>query len=204
MLTPKHFASFAASRAVGSLAAAALLFVIAACGGAQGAASSGGGSAAATPAAVPATASPATASPAAANPSISQPLSAAQLEKVAHQVFAGERYPVDCNWRDRSICPVTDRLGARLTELAAPPASGPGQVSLFCRCQNPAETMQVTTEPTSTGGVAHVALIYSPSLHVRIDLVVIRLGDRALVDDTLCTGRGSGTSVYEASLAGCA
>jgi hypothetical protein len=64
--------------------------------------------------------------------------------------------------------------------------------------------MQVTTEPTSTGGVAHVALIYSPSLHVRIDLVVIRLGDRALVDDTLCTGRGSGTSVYEASLAGCA
>jgi hypothetical protein len=196
MLTHYHFASSVASRAIGPLAAAVLLVALAACGGTQGAAPTGGGSPAATPVAV--------ASPGAASTAASQQLSAAELEKVAHQVFVGERYPVDCNFQNRSTCPVTDRLDARLAELAAPPAHGPGQVSLFCRCQNSAESMRITTESTSTGGVAHVVLIYSPSLHISIDLVVVRDGGQAVVDDTRCTGRGAGTSLYARSLVGCA
>jgi hypothetical protein len=33
---------------------------------------------------------------------------------------------------------------------------------------------------------------------------VVRVGNKVLVDDTGCTGRGSDTSLYAANLVGCA
>jgi hypothetical protein len=205
MLTPKLFASSAAQRAVAPAAAVllAVLAVLAACGGSQGAAPGAGRSTAASPSAVASPAAETALTPAPAGSAAAKPITAADLDRVAHQIYVGDQHPTDCNWNNRSVCPVTDRLAARLTELALPPKNGPGQVSLFCRCQNQADSWQVSSETTAGGGVAHVTLNYSPTLHVRIDLMVVDGGGRALVDDTRCTDRGADTSLYASTLAGC-
>jgi hypothetical protein len=209
MLTHRLFASSAASRALAPAAAALLVGLataLSACGGSQVGGSGTAGSTAAAPSAEasPATATAATPAPAPATSPAVRSVAAVDQEKIAHQIYVGDRYPTDCNWKNRAVCPVTDRLAARLTELAVPPPNGPGQVSLFCRCQNQAESWQVTTEQSAEGGVDHVTLNYGPALHVKIDLMVVNVDGKLLVDDTRCTGRGADTSLYAQTLAGCA
>jgi len=115
----------------------------------------------------------------------------AEVLAVAGRIFPGP-HPAGCNWRDRSACPVTDRLAARLEQLAQPPKVGPGPIALFCRCQNvPAVSAQFDPEVTPTGGVAHVTLGA-----LRLDLIMVQEKGNLLVDDTQCTGRGPSTSIY--------
>src|SRR5215831_13994630 len=110
---------------------------------------------------------------------------------VAEKIFQGP-HPAGCDWRDRLNCPVTDRLAARMEQLAQPSKVGPGPIALFCRCQNvPAPGAQFDPEVTPTGGVAHVTLGA-----LKLDLIMIQETARLLVDDTQCTGRGPSTSIY--------
>ncbi|HEY4866653.1 MAG TPA: hypothetical protein VIK45_14195 [Candidatus Dormibacteraeota bacterium] len=190
MLTRTHTALFA-------VLAALVLILIAACGGGQSTAPTQAGSTAVSGSGV-------TQAPSRSSDQLgSAAVSAVELERIAHQVFQGS-HAEECYARGRSTCPVTDRLAARLSQLTAPPASGPGPVAPFCRCQNGASSMTVTTEPTRDGGIAHVTLNYGSSFQSKIDLIVVRADSRALVDDTQCTGGGQSTSLYAAQLTGCA
>jgi hypothetical protein len=179
--------------------AALLLAVLAACAGSQ------------TPSAPKANASSSgtpTAAPSAIGDAAAgslTPLSTAtpaEIERIAHQIFPGP-HPVGCNWHDRANCPVTDRLAARLDELTAPRAEGPGPSPPLCRCQNGPNSISVRTEVTASGGIAHVTLDYGAVLGNNIDLIIVVSGGRLLVDDTQCTGGGSSTSVYAAQLTDC-
>lgn len=128
-------------------------------------------------------------------------VTAAQLDALARQAFPGD-HPAGCG--PIATCPVTDRLRARLEQLSQPPANGPGPVVQFCRCQNGASSMSVSSEVTGAGGVAHVTLDYGGSSAIRIDLVAVQGADsRLLVDDTLCTGKGPSTSIYAPQLVPC-
>jgi hypothetical protein len=188
MLTRKPTVLFA-------VLAALVLAVIAACGGGQ----------TSSPARVDSSAvsgSAANQAPAQDAGSLtSTPLTKADLVKIAHEVFKGP-HAEECG-RDRSTCPITGRLEARIIQLTTPAAGGPGPVAPFCRCQNGAQSMSVTPELTRNGGIAHVTLDYGPPVQSKIDLVVVTSNDRPLVDDTQCTGRGPSTSIYTARLAGC-
>ena len=115
----------------------------------------------------------------------------AEVLAVAERIFPGP-HPGGCDWRDRSACPVTDRLAARLDQLVQPPKVGPGPIAPFCRCQNvPALSAEFDPEVTPTGGVAHMTLGA-----LKLDLIMVRERGKLLVDDTQCTGRGSSTSIY--------
>jgi hypothetical protein len=122
----------------------------------------------------------------------------ADVVAVGHAIFAGP-HPAGCNWTNRAVCPVTDRLAARLTLMTQPPKSGPGPVDPFCRCQNvPAPSALVEGEVTPTGGVAHVTLSLA-----RFDLILVRGGGGLLVDDVRCTGKGPSSSIYAPELVPC-
>src|SRR5262249_8791673 len=102
------------------------------------------------------------------------------------------QHPAVCDFRDRSACPVTDRLAARMEQLAQPSKVGPGPIALFCRYQNvPALGAQFDPEVTPTGGVAHAMLG-----GLKLDLIMVQEKGRLLVDATQCTGRGPSTSIY--------
>src|SRR6202022_3900719 len=131
----------------------------------------------------------------------STPLTKADLVKIAHEVFKAP-HSAECG-RDRSTCPITGRLEARIVQLTAPRAVGPGPVASFCRCQNGTQSMSVTPELTRDGGIAHVTLDYGLSVQTKVDLIVVKSNGRALVDDTQCTGGGPSTSIYAARLVGC-
>jgi hypothetical protein len=82
-----------------------------------------------------------------------------------------------------SLCPYTDRLKARLTELRA----------TLTRAQNPSLTREITAEILSpNAGIAHVRLFQGRE---QLDLWVVRRGDALLVDDEICAGRKD-TSIY--------
>jgi hypothetical protein len=51
----------------------------------------------------------------------------------------------------------------------------------------------MTAEPTSTGGTVHVSL-YADLL--RLDLIVVKVNGQYWVDDSVCTGGGPETSIY--------
>jgi hypothetical protein len=188
MLTPKPTVLFA-------VLAAVVLAVLAACGGGQTTSPGRVGSSAVS-------GSAASQAPAQDAGSLSSPpLTKDDLVKIAHQVFKAP-HSAECG-RTRSSCPITGRLEARIIQLTAPPASGPGPVAPFCRCQNGTQSMSVTPELTHDGGIAHVTLDYGLSVQTKIDLVVVKSNDRALVDDTQCTGRGPSTSIYASPLVGC-
>jgi hypothetical protein len=179
--------------------AALLLAVLAACAGSQTPAApkanaSSGGTPPATPSAIGDAAAGSLALLSTATP--------AEIERTAHQIFPGA-HPVGCNWHDRANCPVTDRLAARLDELTAPRAEGPGPSPPLCRCQNGPNSISVRTEVTASGGIAHVTLDYGGGLSSNIDLIIVVSSGRLLVDDTQCTGGGSSTSVYAAQLTDC-
>jgi hypothetical protein len=171
---------------------------------------SGCGGPAATSSAHPATSAPgvvATAQPSTAPtvaPSTAPTLrtvTTADLDAMARRIFPGD-HPAGCG--DFAACPVTDRLRARVTELSRPSPGQAGGVVQFCRCQNGAQSMSVTSEVGGPGGVAHVALHYGAGSDVKLDLVFVRQPDsRLLLDDTQCTGRGAGTSLYAPTLAAC-
>jgi hypothetical protein len=161
--------------------------VLAACGSAapvaqsSAAVNSPGSSSPASPASSSSAASPATAS-----------ISAADVTTVAREIFIGVNGG-EC----RTICPLTDRLSARVAQLEQPPAVGPGPLAPFCRCQNVGDPV-VASEITATGGVAHVVLG-----SIKIDLIMVDANGSLLVDDTQCTGAGSGSSIYQPMLAPC-
>jgi hypothetical protein len=85
---------------------------------------------------------------------------------------------------DLSNCPVTERLKTRLMQAHL----------TLCRCQNPALSFDVTAAPTQTGGVAHVIL--GDQFPVKMDLIIVQTDGKLLVDDEICTGGGSSTSIY--------
>jgi hypothetical protein len=177
-----------------------LVLGLAACTGQAGGAAAPptGARPGAAPAAGAVQASPAAAAAAAAP--APPAVTTAGLDALARRIFPGP-YPAGCG--DLAACPVTDRLRARVQELSRP-TGGPGPVVEFCRCQNGASGMSVTSEPGGSGGVAHVALVYGPTYKSRIDLLIVRQPDgRLLLDDTRCTGRGAETSIYAPALAAC-
>jgi hypothetical protein len=47
-------------------------------------------------------------------------------------------------------------------------------------------------EVTGTGGVAHVSFYQT----VKVDFVVVKQGRSLLLDDAVCSGKGSSTSIY--------
>ena len=158
-----------------------------------------GGSSEAQPATTTTTTSPAT--PATSAPSATPSVAVADLDAMAHRIFPGA-HPAGCG--DLTACPITDRLRARVEQLSHTPPGQPGPVAQFCRCQNGADSMSVTSEVTGAGGVAHVELHYGPTFTSRIDLIIVGGPDsRLLLDDTQCTGRGASTSIYAATLAAC-
>jgi hypothetical protein len=147
-------------------------------------------------------ASPTAAQPTAVPASPAQSaVTSADIDAMARRVFPGE-HPAGCG--DMATCPITDRLRVRLAELSRTPRDGPGPVAQFCRCQNGASGMSVTSEVTGSGGVAHVVLLYGPSFASKLDLIFLRQPDsRLLLDDTQCTGRGPATSLFAPTLAAC-
>jgi hypothetical protein len=166
----------------------------------------GCGGPAATSSAHPATPAPglaATAQPSSTPTTAPTPatVTTADLDAMARRIFPGD-HPAGCG--DFVTCPVTDRLRARVAEFSRTTPGQPGPIVQFCRCQNGAESMSVTSEASGTGGVAHVVLHYGSSFDVKLDLVFVRQPDsRLLLDDTQCTGRGAGTSLYALMLTGC-
>jgi hypothetical protein len=129
-------------------------------------------------------------------------VSVADLDAMARRIFPGD-HPDGCG--DLAACPVTDRLRARVVQLSQTPKGQPGPVAQFCRCQNGADNMTVTSEVTGAGGVAHVILHYGPTLTSRFDLIIVQgPTSQLLLDDTQCTGRGSATSLYAPTMAACA
>jgi hypothetical protein len=141
-----------------------------------------------------------TPTPAATPPAVGT-VTTADLDALARRVFPGA-HPAGCGPIDS--CPVTDRLRARVAELGRPGPNEPGPVVQFCRCQNGAEGMRVTSEVTGPGGIAHVVLVYGAGTNVALDLIVVQSpGGQLLLDDTRCTGRGPSTSIYAPTLAAC-
>ena len=174
------------SRSLGTLAIAIAVFALAALAACAGTAQPSGGSSSTSAAQSPLQ-SPVSSPLAVASPAITT----AEVLAVAERIFPGP-HPAGCDWRDRLTCPITDRLAARMEQLAQPPKVGPGPIALFCRCQNvPAISAQFDPQVTPTGGVAHVTLSA-----LKLDLIMVQEKGKLLVDDTQCTGRGSSTSIY--------
>ncbi len=179
-----------------------LLLGLAGCAGPR--VGSGGPSSSAQPAAG-ATAAAVQTSPAAPPAATAAPkpasVTTADLDALARRIFPGPN-PAGCG--NLASCPVTDRLRARVEQLSHTPANQPGPLAQFCRCQNGASGMSVTSEADESGGVAHVVLDYGGSFTSKIDLIIVRQPDsRLLLDDTQCTGRGAGTSLYAPTMAAC-
>lgn len=140
--------------------------------------------------------SPASATGAAGRPSSEELMAVA--ERIYHPVPGG--YSAGCEtptWGDQSLCPVTARFLARLQQPR--PEYGPGEVDLFCRCQNGDPTIRaITVEPAQDGGVAHVTWGYS-----HVDLLIKNVDGKLLADDVRCPGGAASTSIYVTPLAGC-
>jgi hypothetical protein len=182
-----------------------LLFgALAACGGAGGApahraAAPGPSVTASARPSVPAEAPSAAAPPTATLP-VRRAVTVADLDAMARRIFPGA-HPAGCG--DIAACPITDRLRTRVAQLSRTGPNEPGPVVQFCRCQNGASGMDVASEVTGSGGVAHVALHYGSNISL-LDLIFVQQPDaRLLLDDTQCTGSGSSTSIYAPMLAAC-
>jgi uncharacterized protein YvpB len=80
-------------------------------------------------------------------------------------------------------CPLTDRLHNRLQAA---------QINL-CNCKQPSPDRKVTAELEGGRGIAHVRL-YGGLF--KVDLIVVPVGERLLVDDERLTGGGPETSIH--------
>ncbi|HXM57323.1 MAG TPA: hypothetical protein VOB72_18140 [Candidatus Dormibacteraeota bacterium] len=130
------------------------------------------------------------------------PVTVADLDAMARRVFP-EPHPAGCG--PIATCPIAQRLRARVEELSRPRPNQPGPVVQFCRCQNGASSLRVASGVTESGGIAHVVLVYEGGHDIALDLIFVRTPDAGLLlDDTQCTGRGPSTSLYAATLVGCA
>jgi uncharacterized protein YvpB len=90
----------------------------------------------------------------------------------------------DCGFDgDLSDCPITDRLQARLVSA---------NITL-CSCNQPSIDRALTAELVDGRGIAHVQL-YGGLL--KLDLVIVPVGTRLLVDDERLTGGGNEGSIY--------
>ncbi|HEX9095974.1 MAG TPA: C39 family peptidase [Candidatus Dormibacteraeota bacterium] len=90
----------------------------------------------------------------------------------------------DCGYDGNlAKCPITDRLLARLVSA---------QITL-CSCNQPSPDRVVTAEVKGGRGIAHVQL-YGGLL--KLDLVVLPVATRLLVDDEMLTGGGPEASIY--------
>jgi hypothetical protein len=148
------------ARSLGAAAIAIAVFALATLAACAGTAQPSAGSSSTSAVQRPVSSPLAPASPA---------ITTGEVLAVAERIFPGP-HPAGCDWRDRSICPVTDRRAARMEQLAQPPKVGPGPIALFCRCQNvPAVGAQFDPEVTATGGVAHVTLGA-----LKLDLIMVQ------------------------------
>jgi hypothetical protein len=130
-----------------------------------------------------------------------KPVTVADLDAMARRIFPGAN-PAGCG--PIAACPITQRLRARVDELSRPQPNGPGGAVQFCRCQNGGSGLRVASEVTDSGGIAHVVVVYGGGHDIALDLIFVRAPDAGLLlDDTQCTGRGSSTSLYAPTLAGC-
>jgi hypothetical protein len=94
----------------------------------------------------------------------------------------------DCAWAagiwGYSVCPISPRLNAYFQR----------HMYALCRvCTQGSPTRTMTAEPTPTGGIVHVSL-YDGLL--RLDLIMVTVNGQYLVDDSVCTGGGPETSIY--------
>jgi hypothetical protein len=94
-------------------------------------------------------------------------------------------------------CPFTDRMKARLQEVARSAAAGADPV---CRCQTAYRSAAVRAETIAGRPVAHVVLTSGPSSTARIDLTFVPAGGGWLADDSYCTALGPGSSIYAGSV----
>jgi uncharacterized protein YvpB len=81
---------------------------------------------------------------------------------------------------DYSACPITDELRDRMQATRAD----------FLHMQNPAADRTVAVTPQPGGGVVVVTLTYTPP--VKLELVVVRVGNRFLVGDVVAKGDVTG------------
>jgi hypothetical protein len=166
------------------------------CGGAAGSTAGVGSTgpqspiATTAPTALPSAPAP-TAAPATPAP---RPVTTADLDAMAKRIFPGD-HPAGCG--PFASCPVTDRLRARVEQLSQTPPGQPGPLVQFCRCQNGADRMNVASEVSGSGGVAHVTLQWGTTNTSRLDLIFVAgPNGQLLLDDTQRTGGGPCTSLY--------
>ncbi|MFN2568530.1 MAG: hypothetical protein ABR564_02885 [Candidatus Dormibacteria bacterium] len=141
-----------------------------------------------TPSPSPTAPSPAPTQAATPSPSATPVATAAEMISVAERTFprsteGGQVFYIDCSNGGNTYaqCPFTKRLLTRLQAIHVPP----------CRCQSFFPQRRVTTEPTPTGGIAHVNFGLA-----RIDLILVRSSGKLVVDDERCGGRGPSSSIY--------
>ncbi len=112
----------------------------------------------------------------------------AELLAIAEQMFPQRvgQFGVEFVPCGLQSCPITERLRQRFSSITGVKAN------MICRCQNFSDTRTITVEATPTGGIAHVVLFRDSW---KMDLIIVRSGDKLLVDDTACTGK-PGTSIH--------
>lgn len=120
----------------------------------------------------------------------SSPLSIAGLIATAQAAFPqvpGGTSFYDCSF-DGTLadCPITSRLRARLMSAGI----------TLCNCDRPSPDRAVTAEIQGSKGIGHVAL-YGGLL--KLDLSIVPVGSKLLVDDESMAGRAN-TSIYAAAV----
>jgi hypothetical protein len=121
----------------------------------------------------------------------------AEVIAVANKIWYGPGGN-PCYHLDIAECPVTARLATRIEQIETPTTTGPGPSNSWCRCQNVKDVV-ITAEVTPNGGIAHVTFDNA----IKVDFVMVEQTGNLLVDDTLCTGKASSTSIYANPLVNC-
>jgi uncharacterized protein YvpB len=145
--------------------------------------------------------SPPPAAPAITPAQDSRPATVAELTAVGEQLmpqvpaygyytecinFPENGAPTAAGENDYSACPITPRLRAAMEY--APPGVSPKAIAQahFCPCQqNPSVDRVIKARPGPGGGTIEIALYGG---HVKVELLVVRAGDRLLVDDVAAKG----------------
>ncbi|GAC1342386.1 MAG: hypothetical protein NVSMB29_14010 [Candidatus Dormibacteria bacterium] len=103
-----------------------------------------------------------------------------------------------------SNCPLYPRLAQRLDQH---PLSGPtgGGADALCRCQNTYQTVTYAVagpaQDAPTTYTVRVTLIFGPTSHEALDVIVQGVQSGSLVSDVQCAGGGPPTSILEAPTA---
>jgi hypothetical protein len=101
-----------------------------------------------------------------------------------NNVFADCAHMDSAGW-GYSHCPITPKLLAYF---------GQRPYGLCRTCTQGSPTRTMTADLTPSGGVVHVVL-YDGLL--KLDLIMVKLNGRYLVDDSTCTRGGPQTSIYQ-------